>query len=72
MADEEVKPRAQAPPADVVLKIVDQPYVVGLVVDDGTNVVTVTTDPTVVPPESLEAVRTAASNVGIQLVEEVN
>jgi hypothetical protein len=62
-------PRSQGP---VTLKIVDQPFVVGLVVDDGTNVVTVTTVPVVVPAESVEAVYKAAADTHILLVEEVN
>jgi hypothetical protein len=65
-----------SPPAgrstDAVLKIVDQPYVVGLTVNDGTNVVTVGTNPTSVPAELVDAVYAAAADANILLVEEVS
>jgi hypothetical protein len=53
-----------------MMRIVDQPFIAGLIVDDGTNVVHVTTDPTEVPPESVDAVHAAASVAGVKLVEE--
>jgi hypothetical protein len=75
MPDEEREERTQTPPpveeSDKTLKIVDQPYVVGLAVNDGTNAVTVTTDPTVVPAALVEAVYKAAADTHILLVEEV-
>jgi hypothetical protein len=55
------------------LRIVDQPFVVGLVVDDGTNVVHVDDSPegVDVPDESLQAVYDAAFDARI-LLEEVS
>jgi hypothetical protein len=71
MADE--KPEARAtPPTDATLHIVDQPYVVGLIVaDDQGNEIVIdnSTEGVLVPADQVEAVHLAAYNVGIKIEE---
>lgn len=67
--EETPKRREEKDVPQVFMRIVDQPYVQQLIVDDGSNTVTVGTELTEVPPESRDAVHMAAFDAGILVFE---